>query len=275
MSASALKLENIINSLGTIAIQHSLKLLSAIVIFTVGMWLANRLTKSAKRIMQARDLEPSLQTFFGSFVGIVLKILVVVIVLTTAGVQMTSIVAILGAASLAIGMALSGTLQNFAGGIVILIFKPFQVGDEVQTSTGKTGTIAKIMIFTTEMHTADEQVIYLPNGPLSNSEIINLSRQKNRRIDIVVGIAYGDDTDVARKVVLDILAKDNRVLQKPAPAVFVKNLSDNSVDLNIRFWTRYSDYYTTQPDVKELIYKTFPKKKLHFPFPQMDVHIGK
>ncbi|MCL1902398.1 MAG: mechanosensitive ion channel [Alphaproteobacteria bacterium] len=255
------------------SIQYGIKLLVAVLILFVGLWLSNRVTNSFRKIMEARHLDPSLMSFFTSFVGIALKVMVFIIVLTTVGVQMTSIIAILGAASLAVGMALSGTLQNFAGGIVILLFKPFVVGEVIQTASGRTGTVEKIMIFTTELHTGDKQIVYLPNGALSNGEIINLSRQPHRRADIVINIAYGDSVEVARAATLEILAADKRVLANPAPSIFVKNLSNNSIELTVRYWTKFGDYYSTQADTLEKIYNEFPSRGLRFPFPQLDVRV--
>ncbi|MDR1361440.1 MAG: mechanosensitive ion channel [Rickettsiales bacterium] len=268
-------LESITNSAIRAGTSYGMKLLTAVAILIIGMWVVNRIAKSIKRIMERRNLEPSLRTFFSSFISIALKVLVVIITLTTVGVQMTSIVAILGAASLAVGMALSGTLQNFAGGIVILLFKPFKVGDTIQTASGRTGTVEKIMMFTTELHTADKQVVFLPNGQLSNGEIINLTDRPNRRVDIKISIAYGDDVEVARAAALKITADDKRVLSTPAPVVFVSNLGDSAVVITLRYWTKSGDYYDTQADILEQIYKTFPDAGLHFPFPQMDVHIAK
>ena len=195
--------------------------------------------------------------------------------LTTVGVQMTSIVAVLGAASLAVGLALQGTLQNFAGGIVILLFKPLRVGDIIETASGKVGVVKKIMIFTTELHTFDNQVVFLPNGTLANGIITNLSDGKNRRTDLSISISYGDDVARARAAILLILKKDKRILSNPAPVVFVANLADSSVVLTVRFWTHYADMLTVAADINEQLYMTLPKKKIHFPFPQIDVHITK
>ena len=213
-------IESIIATLGQGAISFGMKLLAAIAILVVGMWLSNRLVRSLKRVMEKRKLEASLTSFLISFLNILLKIFVVVIVLTTVGVQMTSIVAVLGAASLAVGMALSGTLQNFAGGIVLLVFKPFKVGDTIETASGQTGVVKKIMIFTTELHTFDNQVIYLPNGALANGEITNMSQGEIRRADLTVSISYGDKVEDARRAILAILKKDKRVLSDPEPSVY-------------------------------------------------------
>ena len=268
-------IESAVTSLGRSAVNFGLKLIAAIAIFTIGMWLAGKITNGLKNIMERRKLDASLQSFLISLISIVLKIFVVVIVLTTVGVQMTSIVAVLGAASLAIGMALSGTLQNLAGGIVILLFKPFRVGDTIETASGKTGVVRRIMIFTTELRTFDNQTIYLPNGALANGVITNLSRGGAQRADLSVSIAYGDRVDVARREILGILGRDERVLDTPAPSVFVSALGDSAVNLTARFWVKYGDMGAVTADVMEKIYDAFPKKKLRFPFPQMDVHVAK
>lgn len=268
-------IESAVASLGRSAVNFGLKLIAAVAIFTIGMWLAGKITNGLKNIMERRKLDASLQSFLISLISIVLKIFVVVIVLTTVGVQMTSIVAVLGAASLAIGMALSGTLQNLAGGIVILLFKPFRVGDTIETASGKTGVVRRIMIFTTELRTFDNQTIYLPNGALANGVITNLSRGGAQRADLSVSIAYGDRVDVARREIMGILGRDERVLDTPAPSVFVSALGDSAVNLTARFWVKYGDMGAVTADVMEKIYDAFPKKKLRFPFPQMDVHVAK
>ena len=269
------KIDAALQSLIQSAVQFGIKLLVAIVIFSFGIWLSNKITRSFKKMMQIREFDPSLQSFLGSFINILLKTFVFIIVLTTVGVQMTSIVAVLGAASLAIGLSLQGTLQNFAGGVIILLFKPFRVGDIIETASGKVGVVKKIMIFTTELHTFDNQVVFLPNGALANGIITNLSDGKNRRTDLSISISYGDNVDVARKAILDVLKKDKRILKNPAPVVFVANLADSSVVLTVRFWTHYADMYAVAADINEQLYMTLPKKKIHFPFPQMDVHITK
>lgn len=268
-------LEAILSTLGEKAVAFGLRLLAAIVILGAGLWLSKWLLNSIRRGMERRKVELSLRTFLLSFLNIVFKVFVLIICLTTVGVQMTSIVAVLGAASLAVGMALSGTLQNFAGGIVILFFKPFKVGDTIETATGKTGVVKKIMIFTTELHTFDNQVIFLPNGALANGEITNLSKGTIRRSDLKLSIAYGDSVDQARKVILGILKKDKRVMQDPAPLVFVNNLGESGVDITVRYWSKYADVYGSTMDLIEQIYETLPTKSINFPFPQLDVRITK
>lgn len=276
MSINAVELKSLIESLGKSAIAFGFKIMAAIAIFVVGMWLAKKIVRSVNFAMTERKVDASLKSFTISFLNIAVKVMVVIVVLATVGVQMTSIIAVLGAASLAVGMALSGTLQNIAGGVVILFFKPFRVGDTIETASGQTGIVKKIMIFTTELHTFDNQVIFLPNGALANGVITNLSHGELRRTDLQIGISYGDSVDVARKVILDILSKDNRVLSSPSePTVTISELGDSAVVLNVRYWTAYLDMAGTKNSVIEAIYNTLPKKKVSFPFPQMDVHIVK
>lgn len=268
-------LDSLVMKLGQIVAEFGTRMIAALLIWWVGFWLVKKLVASISFAMKAKKVDASLASFLTSFLSITLKVFVVIIILTTLGVQMTSIVAVLGAASLAIGMSLSGTLQNVAGGMIILLFKPFRVGDAIITSDGKTGVVKKIMIFTTQMNTFDNQVLFLPNGALANGVITNLSMGKNRRTDLTVGVSYGDDVEKARKLVLKILQKDKRVLKDPAPIVFLSSLDDSAVTINIRYWTSFDDLYATQADVLETIYEEFPKNKLNFPFPQIDVHMKK
>ncbi|MBR5904235.1 MAG: mechanosensitive ion channel [Alphaproteobacteria bacterium] len=268
-------LDSIITTLGNIVANFGMKILAAVAIWVIGFWIVKKLVASISYGMKIHNVEPSLASFSLSFLSITLKIFVVIIVLTTMGVQMTSIVAVLGAASLAVGMALSGTLQNVAGGMIILLFKPFKVGDTIITADGKTGIVKKIMIFTTQIHTFDNQVLFLPNGALSNGIITNLSMGEKRRTDLNVGISYGDDVEKARKLCMKILSKDKRVLKDPAPVILLNSLDDSAVTLTIRYWTKWQDLFSAKADILETIYKEFPKNKLNFPFPQIDVHVKK
>ncbi len=266
-------LDSIFSSLGQNAVRFGLKLIAAVAILVVGMWLVNRLIAAMRRMMCRGTVEASLRTFLLSFLNVVLKVFVLIVVLATVGVHMTSIIAVLGAASLAVGMALSGTLQNFAGGIVILFFKPFKVGDAIEVATGDIGVVKKIMIFTTELHTFDNQVMYLPNGALANGVITNLSQGAVRRTDLKLSIPYGARINVARRVITDILKKNARVLDEPAPVVTVNELGNNSVVLSILYWTTYEDIGPAQNEILEQLYEALPKKKINFPIQQMDVRV--
>lgn len=274
IQASALELKTLIASVTGLAVDFVLKLAAAVAVLVGGLWLARRLSNAFKRTLQRRKLEPSLVSFLSSFMNIILRVFVIIISLATVGVQMTSIVAVLGAASLAIGMALSGTMQNFAGGIIIMFLRPFKVGDIIEIANGKTGVVKKIMIFNTEVHTFDNQAVLLPNGALANGQIINLTNNGTRRTDLTIAISYGDSVDVARREIMAILAADARVLSDPAPIVFVNDLGNSAVELTVRYWTAVSDIIGCRADVLEAAYKRLPKKKIHFPFPQMDVHIS-
>ena len=273
--ASKFNLHDVLQQLIQMSVGFCLRLATAFIILSVGLWLSARLTRVVRRGMERRKLDLSLQSFLASFVSIISKVFVFVVVLTTVGVQMTAITAALGAAALAVGMALSGTMQNVAGGLVILFFKPFKIGDTIITASGKTGVVKKIMIFTTEIRTFDNQTIFLPNAGLSNGEITNLSSGGLRRTDLEIGISYGDSVADARRVILAILAKDKRVKNDPAPSVFVNELGDSAVVLIVRFWTTWADLAPATADIREQIYETLPKKKLNFPFPQLDVHVIK
>lgn len=268
-------INSLITTLGRIVADFGMKLIAAIAIWVIGFWLVKKVVASINFGMKKHNVDPSLASFTISFLNITLKVFVFIIILTTLGVQMTSIVAVLGAASLAVGMALSGTLQNVAGGMVILLFKPFRVGDTIVTADGKTGVVQKIMIFTTQINTFDNQVLFLPNGALSNGVITNLTMGEKRRTDLEVAISYGDNVELARKVALKILKADKRVLHDPAPVVLLGNLDDSAVVITIRYWTKYTDLLAARADILETVYREFPKNKLHFPFPQMDVHITK
>ncbi len=268
-------LDSVISTLGRIVADFGMKLLAAIAIWIIGFWIVKKIVASISYGMKLHNVEPSLASFSLSFISITLKVFVVIIILTTMGVQMTSIVAVLGAASLAIGMALSGMLQNVAGGMVILLFKPFKVGDTIITADGRTGIVQKIMIFTTQINTFDNQILFLPNGALANGVITNLTMGEKRRTDLSVAISYGDNVEKARDLVLKLLKKDKRVLKDPTPVVFLSSLDDSSVTLIIRYWTMFDNLLSTKADVLESIYKEFPKNKLNFPFPQMDVHMKK
>jgi len=268
------KFEKILQMLIDYSVKYGLQLLVAVLILVIGFWLSGKLTKSLKKLMEARNLDPSLCSFVVSLVNIVLKILVVIIVLTTVGVQMTSIIAVLGAASLAVGMALSGTLQNFAGGVVIMVLKPFKVGDYIVDAAAREGTVDKIMIFTTQIRTPENKTIFLPNGALANGAIINFSREGKRRVALTANIAYGDNYEKAQTFLLEMLNNDSRVLKDPAPMVFLSALTASSVTVNILYWAENQNITATQNYFNEQIYKRFNGSDFSFPFPQMEVHLA-
>ena len=249
-----------------------LRLLGAIVVLVVGLWIVKAISNHFKRLMEKRKMDDSLKGFVSSMIGILLKTLVIISALGMMGIEMTSFIAILGAAGLAVGMALSGTLQNFAGGVMILIFKPFKVGDFIEAQ-GYMGVVKEIQVFVTVITTVDNKTIIIPNGGLATGSLTNFSVQPTRRVDWTVGIAYGDDYDQAKAIVLDILKADKRILSDPEPFVALGELADSSVNLTVRAWVNAADYWDVYFDFNEKIYKTFAKKGINIPFPQLDVHM--
>ncbi len=250
------------------------KLIGAIITLIVGLWVIKIIQRAVKRNFEKRDVDVSLRGFLNSMIGILLKIMLLISVVGMVGVEMTSFIAILGAAGLAVGMALSGTLQNFAGGVMILIFKPFKVGDFIDAQ-GHTGIVNEIQIFNTILKTPDNKTIIIPNGGLSNSSMTNFSTEPRRRVDFVFGIAYGDDVDKAKKVLFKMINEDERILKDPEPFIAVSELADSSVNLVVRVWAEAANYWGIYFDLQEKVYKTFDKEGLNIPFPQMDVHLQK
>jgi small conductance mechanosensitive channel len=248
------------------------KLLLAVITLVVGLWLISRLTKVLRKIFELKSFEQTLQTFLLQLIGVVLKILLFISVITMVGVQMTSFIALLGAAGLAFGMALSGTLQNFAGGVMLLIFKPFKVGDYLEAQ-GYSGTVKEIQIFNTVLNTPDNKTIIIPNGGLSTGSMINYSAEERRRVDWTFGISYNDSIDKAREIILEIINADTRVHQEPAPFVGVISLGDSSVNLVTRVWVDASNYWVLFFEVNEKVKKAFDQKGISIPFPQQDVHL--
>lgn len=247
-------------------------ILQAIIVWFIGMWVIKLIIAGFGKVMTRSKLDESIQSFLKSLVGILLKVMLGITVLTMLKIEMTGFIAILGAAGLAVGLALSGTLQNFAGGVMILLFKPFKVGDVVDAQ-GYTGCVKEIQIFNTIMTTPDNKTIILPNGNLSTSSMTNFSTEPKRRVDWTIGIAYGDDVDQARKVIKALCDADDRILKDPEVAIFVKELGASSVDFTVRAWVESADYWGVFFDMNENVYKSFPKEGLNIPFPQMDVHV--
>ena len=249
-----------------------IKIVIALVIYYIGRWLMRRLVRLIDVAMEHRKVEFSLRAFTRSSVRAVFMLLLILIVVSTLGVNVTSLIAVASAATLAIGMALSGTAQNFAGGVMILLMKPYRVGDYI-SAQGESGTVREIKLFSTVITTNDNQTIYIPNNSIATAIIDNYSTAPERRVDWTVGISYGDDVDVARAAILAMFAADERILPQPAPVVVVEALADSSVNLKIRAWTVNANYWTVFYEYNERFYKELPKAGINFPFPQMDVHV--
>lgn len=267
-------MDEIIKTVISYSLEFGYRLAGSIVALIVGLWIIKLLTRGLSALMKSRELDKSLQPFLRSLLNISLKALLVVSVLSMLGIEMTSFIAILGAAGLAIGMALSGTLQNFAGGVMILVFKPFQVGDVINTQ-GHTGSVFEIQIFNTILKTPDNKHIIIPNGGLSTGSLVNFSKEKTRRVDWTFGIEYGENIDKARTILLNIIEEDNRINKDPEPFVAVSELADSSVNFSVRVWVDATNYGGVLFDMNEKVYKAFNNEGVNIPFPQMDVHISK
>ena len=264
--------EQVLQNMLSESIWILLKIVLALAIYFVGRWVLRRIVKLLDLALEHRHVDISLRSFMRNTVRVVFTLLLVLIVVSTLGVNVTSLIAVFSAATLAIGMALSGTAQNFAGGVMILLMKPYRVGDFI-SAQGQSGTVREIKLFSTVITTGDNQTIYIPNNAIATAIIDNYSTSELRRVDWSVGISYGDDVDVARKAILDILAADSRVLKDPAPVVWVAALADSSVNLSARAWVNNADYWNVFFENNEKFYKKLPEKGINFPFPQMDVHV--
>lgn len=248
------------------------KLLLAIITLLVGLWLIRKFVRVLKRLFETREFELTLQKFLLNLIGAILKILLFISVITMIGVQMTSFIALLGAAGLAFGMALSGTLQNFAGGVMLLILKPFKVGDYIEAG-GHAGSVMAIQIFHTVLNTPDKKKIVIPNGGLSTGSIINYSAEPRRRVEWTFGISYSDNIDKAREIILGVIKSDERILDDPAPMVGLISLGDSSVNLVTRAWVETPVFWDVFFDINEKVKKEFDSKGISIPFPQHDVHL--
>lgn len=249
-----------------------LKLLLAVAIYMIGRWIVRRIVQLLDVAFERRKVDISLRMFVRNAVKVVFTLLLILIVVQTLGVNVTSVIALFSAATLAIGMALSGTAQNFAGGVMILVMKPYRVGDFI-SAQGQSGTVREIKLFSTVITTGDNQTIYIPNNAIATAIIDNYSTADLRRVDWTIGISYGDDVDAARKALLEILASDTRILAQPAPVVWVAELADSAVNLTVRAWTRNADYWDVFFQNNERFYKRLPEHGINFPFPQVDLHL--
>ena len=254
-----------------VVLEYSGKLTLALITMLIGWWLIGRLTSSVGRLLNMRQVDRALSSFICSLVGIVLKVLLLVSVASMIGVETTSFIAVIGAAGLAIGLALQGSLANFAGGVLIMLFRPFRAGDWIEAQ-GVSGSVDSIQIFHTTLKTADNKVVIVPNGSLSNGHITNYSRESTRRVDINLGIDYSSDIKQAREVLLNI-AKDPRVRQDPAPAVFVTGLGDSAINLSLRVWVATADFWPVTFAFTEQAKESLSEAGIGIPFPQRVVHL--
>jgi small conductance mechanosensitive channel len=248
------------------------RILAALIIFIIGKFLINWANKLFATMLQKRKVDASIQSFLKSIVNITLLVMLFLAVIGKLGIELTSFAALLASVGVAVGMALSGNLSNFAGGVIILVFRPYKVGDYIEASTGVSGTVTDIQIFHTVLTTPDNKVIFAPNGAMSSAVVTNYSRKETRRLDFTFGVEYGTDFQQARTILMEIINEDTRILKDPAPFVEVGALADSSVNITVRVWVNASDYWAVNFDMNKNVYATFNEKGISFPFPQLTVH---
>jgi small conductance mechanosensitive channel len=256
---------------GPMVIEWGGKILLAVVALIIGFWIVGRITGLVRKGLASRKIEPSLQGFLSGLVNVLLKVAVFISVASMVGIETTSFVAILGAAGLAVGLALQGSLANFAGGVLILLFKPFKVGDLIE-GQGHTGFVKDINIFVTTITTPDSKTVIIPNGPLANDSITNYSTLDSLRVDLVVGVGYGENLAQARKVIMEVMESDPKVLKNPAPSVNVLELGDSSVNLAVRPYATVADYWDVYFGITEKAKIALDEAGIEIPFPQRVMH---
>jgi len=261
-----------LNALQTNGVEFGLNILIALVIFYIGRILARMLQKGVRRMMRSQELDKILETFVSNLVYWAIMIFVIIASINQVGVQTTSLIAVMGAAGLAVGLALQGSLSNFAAGVLIVIFRPYRVGDWVEAA-GVSGSVEQVQILTTILKTGDNKQIIVPNSQIMSSIITNYSANDTRRVDMVVGVSYGDDIDKVRATIQKIVDADSRVLKDPACTITVAALADSSVNFNVRPWVKTGDYWAVLFDLTEAIKKRFDEEGISIPFPQQDVHL--
>ena len=257
--SSHVNVEQVLEKLLNLSIEAGKSILAAILIYVIGRFIIKYIMRFVTTLLAKRKMEISVQTFLKSLLSIILNLV------------LTSLAALLASAGVAIGMALSGNLSNFAGGLIILVFKPFKVGDYID-APGGSGTVKEIQIFHTLIATTDNRMIYIPNGLLSSNAVTNYNKQETRRIDWTFGVEYGEDVQKVRDVLQRIVDADKRILQEPKPMIVLQTLNASSVDILVRVWVKSADYWTVLYEVNELVYDTFNKEGIGFPFPQLTVH---
>ena len=248
------------------------RILAALIIFSFGKLLINWANKLFAKMLEKRKVEPSIQSFLKSIVNITLLVLLFLAVIGKLGIELTSFAALLASVGVAVGMALSGNLSNFAGGVIILVFRPYKVGDYIEASTGAAGTVTDIQIFHTVLTTPDNKVVFAPNGAMSGAVVTNYSRKDTRRVDFLFGVEYGTDFNQAKSIIMEVINQDSRILKDPAPFVELSALADSSVNITVRVWVNATDYWAVNFDMNKNVYATFNEKGISFPFPQLTVH---
>ncbi len=255
-----------------VGLEFGLNLVTAIAIFVIGRWVAKAMSRGLRRVLQSQQVDKILESFVSNIVYWLLMAFVIIAAITKLGVQTASFIAVVGAAGLAIGLAMQGALSNFAAGVLIVMFRHYKVGDYIDAG-GVGGSVLAVHILTTTLKTPDNKTIIIPNSQIMDGIITNYSANDTRRVDLVIGVGYDDDLDKVRSVLKDILDKDERVLPEPAPVIVVGELADSSVNFNVRPWVKTSDYWGLYWDTLETVKKRFDEEGISIPFPQRDVHV--
>ena len=265
------QVQELLQTFYTMCINYGPQVVLAIVTLVVGLWIINKFTRTLNTNLTSK-VDATLGQFVASILSIILKMVLLISVASMIGIETTSFIAVLGAAGLAVGLALQGSLANFAGGVVILLFKPFKVGDVIEAQ-GYIGSVSSIQIFNTILKTGDNRVVIIPNGALSSSSMVNINQETTRRVDLSFGIGYGDNIDQAKTVLKSIAQNDDRVLKDPAPMIVVSELADSSVNFTVRLWVNTADYWGVFFAMQETVKKEFDAQGISIPFPQQDVHM--
>ena len=265
------ELDNLIHQAITMGMEAGKSLLLAALILVVGRYAIKFINRLVARVLERKDVEPTVQSFLRSFVNILLVTLLIITVISTLGVNTTSIAALLASAGVAVGMALSGNLQNLAGGILLLLFKPYRVGDFIEAQ-GVSGTVKAIQIFHTILTTPDNKELFVPNGALSSGNIINYNRNGRRRLDMTISVEYGTQTEKVKEATLAVVGSDRRILDQPSPFIAIAALADSSVNFTLRVWVNAADYWDVFFSLNERIYAEYNRQGIGFPFPQLQIH---
>ena len=265
-------MEDLLPKITEIVTIYGLKILAALVVFIIGRWIARGVEKLTARILTKRSVDPTVVSFVEHLVYIALITFVILAALAQLGIQTTSFIAVIGAAGLAIGLALQGSLANFAAGFLMIIFKPFKAGDYIDGG-GAAGTVEKIEVFTTQLKTVDNKMVIIPNAKMMGDNIVNYSAKDTRRVDLDFGVSYGDDIDKVRKILSDVVNGESRILKDPETMIIVKELADSSVNFQVRAWVKTADYWGVYFDTIETVKKQFDAQGVSIPFPQSDVHL--
>ena len=264
-------IEQVVQQIISFSVEAGKSILLAAVIFIAGRFLISLINRFIAQMMERRKIDATIQSFLRSFINILLTILLIISVVSALGVNTTSFAALLASAGVAVGMALSGNLQNLAGGLIILLFKPYKVGDYIEAQ-GVSGTVKEIQIFHTVLNTADNKIIYVPNGSLSSGSVTNYSLSELRRVEWTIGVEYGTEIEKVRATLLNLIRKDSRILNDPAPFIALGALADSSINITVRVWTRNENYWGVFFDMNQNVYEEFNRQGISFPFPQVTVH---